>query len=78
MLRIASNALHHVIPQQPRNQGQRMPEYQPNRGNLLEFNNFRMVNVIELLSVVSKSQKSHKSHTYQRFQRFDFDVHVQC
>ena len=25
-----------------------MPEYQPNRGNLLEFNNFRMVNVIEL------------------------------
>jgi hypothetical protein len=52
------NALHHVLAQQPCNQGQGTHEYEPKRGNMLEFNHFRMVNVIEL---VSKSQKSHKS-----------------
>ena len=31
---------------------------------MLEFNNFRMVNVMELVS------KSHKSHKSQRFQGF--------
>jgi hypothetical protein len=55
---------------QPGNQGQRTPEYQPNRENMLEFNNFRMVVVMEL---VSKSQKSHKS---QRFQGFKFSLIV--
>jgi hypothetical protein len=46
-------------------------ESEPKRGNMLEFNNFRMVNVMEL---VSKSQKSQRS---QRFQgpMFVVDVH---
>lgn len=42
------------------------------RANMLEFNNFRLVNVIEL---VSKSQKSHKSQRSQGF-KFIVDVHV--
>jgi hypothetical protein len=53
------------------NQGQRTHEYQLKRGKILEFNNFRIVNVIEL---VSKSQKSHES---QRFQGIKFIVDVQ-
>src|ERR1035441_1039402 len=46
----------------PKQLGPSIHEYQPNRGNMLEFNNFRMVNEIEL---VSKSQKSHESQRFQ-------------
>jgi hypothetical protein len=42
---------------------------------MLEFNNFRMVNMIEFGSLVSKSQKSHKS---QRFHGFKLIVQVEC
>ena len=67
----ASIALHHVLPQQPLNQGQGIHEYQPKRGNMLKLNNFCMVNVMEL---VSKSQKSQKSHKYQRYLGFKFSL----
>jgi hypothetical protein len=66
----ASNALHHHACQSTGQPGQRIHEYEPKRGNMLGFNNFRMVKVIEL---VSRSQKSRK---YQRFQRFKFIVDV--
>jgi hypothetical protein len=56
-------------PKQPR---QGINEYEPKRENLLEFNNFCMVNVMEL---VSKSQKSQES---QRFQGIKFIVQVHC
>ena len=56
--------------------GSGIHEYQVKRPNMLELNNFRMVNVIE---PVSKSQKSHKSQRFEGFM-FTVDVHssVHC
>jgi hypothetical protein len=70
-----SNALHRFLPLKATQLRQGINEYQPNRENMLESNNFRMVNVMEL---VSKSQKSQKSHKSQRFQGFKLIVQVHC
>src|ERR1035438_1456380 len=45
-LQRTANARHLVLPQRPRNQGHGIHESEPKRGNMLEFNNFRMVNVM--------------------------------
>jgi hypothetical protein len=65
-LHVATNA------RTPQTQGAKLysQEYEPTRGNMLEFNNFRMVNVIELVSTSQKSQKT------QRFQGFKFIVQL--
>jgi hypothetical protein len=47
-------------PKQPHNQGQGIHEYQPKRGKILEFNNFRMVNLVNV-----GSRWSHKSQRFQ-------------
>jgi hypothetical protein len=46
--------------------GQRTHEYEPNRGNMLGFNNFFMANVIELGSKSQESQLSPLSPLSQK------------
>ena len=63
---------------QPRNQGKGISKNEPKRGNMLRFNNFRMVNLIELVSKSQKSQKSHRSRGFKvpcSLSMFIVDVH---
>jgi len=55
-LQRSSNALHRAQPPSAKQRRRRIHEYEPKRGNMLEFNNFRMVNVVELVSMSQKSQ----------------------
>jgi hypothetical protein len=54
----ASNSLHRVLPLTATELGQGIHEYQPKRENMLEFKNFRMVNLVYVGSPWSQSLTS--------------------